>query len=119
MTIPIQELAEATRQVADGNLDINLGEKGTDEIGMLIASFNKMTEDLRHHQHVLEQDHTRNLTRSNLELEQRRLYMETVLKNVTAGVISVDKKGVLTTVNKSAERLLNINSRRSLGKTLP
>lgn len=82
MTIPIQALAEATRQVADGNLDVNLGEKGPDEIGMLIASFNKMTEDLRHHQRVLNKTHEE-LTRSNLELEQRRLYMETVLKNVT------------------------------------
>jgi len=115
LTIPIQELAEATRQVADGNLEINLGEKGDDEIGMLVASFNKMTEDLRHHQLVLDKTHEE-LTRSNLELEQRRLYMETVLKNVTAGVISVDKKGILTTVNKSAERLMNINAHEVLGK---
>jgi len=115
LTIPIQELAEATRQVADGNLEINLGEKGTDEIGMLIASFNKMTEDLRHHQHVLDKTHEE-LKKSNLELEQRRLYMETVLKNVTAGVISVDKNGVLTTVNKSAERLMNITGSEVLGK---
>ena len=115
LTIPIQELAEATRQVADGNLEVNLGEKGTDEIGMLIASFNKMTEDLRHHQHVLDKTHEE-LKKSNLELEQRRLYMETVLKNVTAGVISVDKNGVLTTVNKSAERLMNITGSEVLGK---
>ena len=115
LTIPIKELAEATRQVADGNLDINLGEKGVDEIGMLIASFNKMTGDLRHHQLVLNKTHEE-LTKSNLELEQRRLYMETVLKNVTAGVISVDKEGKLTTVNKSAERLLNVNTSDVLGR---
>jgi two-component system nitrogen regulation sensor histidine kinase NtrY len=115
LTIPIQELAEATRQIADGNLDINLGEKGVDEIGMLVSSFNKMTEDLRRHQHILNRTNEE-LTRSNLELDQRRLYMETVLKNVTAGVISVDKEGILTTVNKSAERLLNINNRDVLGR---
>ena len=115
LTIPIQELAEATRQIADGNLEIILGEKGGDEIGMLVSSFNKMTEDLRHHQHVLNKTNEE-LTRSNLELEQRRLYMETVLKNVTAGVISVDKEGVLTTVNKSAERLLSINNSDVLGR---
>lgn len=115
LTIPIQELADATRQIADGNLDVNLGEKGTDEIGMLVTSFNKMADDIRHHQLVLNKTNVE-LTRSNLELEQRRRYMETVLKNVTAGVISVDKKGVLTTVNKSAERLLSINNRDVLGK---
>jgi two-component system nitrogen regulation sensor histidine kinase NtrY len=115
LTIPIQELADATRQVADGNLDISLGEKGTDEIGMLVTSFNKMTEDLRHHQLILNKTNDE-LKRSNLELEQRRRYMETVLKNVTAGVISVDKKGILTTVNKSAERLLNISNLDVLGR---
>lgn len=115
LTIPIQELAEATRQVADGNLEINLGEKGTDEIGMLVASFNKMTEDLRHHQHDLNRTHEE-LKKSNLELDERRLYMETVLKNVTAGVISVDKHGILTTINKSAERLMNIDANEVMGK---
>jgi two-component system nitrogen regulation sensor histidine kinase NtrY len=115
LTIPIQELAEATRQVAEGNLDVHLGEKGTDEIGMLIASFNKMTQDLRNNQLALKNTNEE-LSRSNLELEQRRRHMEIVLKNVNAGVISVDKGGVLTTVNKSAERLLNINTQKVTGK---
>lgn len=115
LTIPIQELAEATKQVAEGNLSVHLGEMGTDEIGMLITSFNKMTEDLRNNQLALKETNEE-LTNSNLELEQRRRYMETVLKNVTAGVISVNKGGILTTVNKSAERLLNINTEDVIGK---
>jgi two-component system nitrogen regulation sensor histidine kinase NtrY len=115
LTIPIQELAEATRQVADGNLDVHLGEIGTDEIGMLVASFNTMTEDLRNNQLALEKTHEE-VIKSNQELDQRRRYMETVLKNVTAGVISVDKDGILTTINTSAERLLNINGNEVLGK---
>ncbi|QXM11184.1 sensor histidine kinase [Geomonas subterranea] len=115
LTIPIQELAEATRQVAEGNLDVHLGEGGGDEIGMLIASFNRMTEDLRENQLALQ--HTNEeLQKSNLELEQRRRYMEAVLANVTAGIISVDKGGLLTTVNKSAEKLLLINSDKVTGK---
>ena len=115
LTIPIQELAEATRQVAEGNLDVHLGESGGDEIGMLITSFNRMTEDLRANQLALQ--HTnKELSKSNLELEQRRRYMEAVLANVTAGIISVDKDGLLTTVNKSAEKLLLINTDRVTGK---
>jgi len=108
LTIPIQELAEATRQVAEGNLDVHLGETGHDEIGMLIASFNRMTQDLRENQLALQMTNAE-LKKSNLELEQRRRYMEAVLANVTAGIISVDKDGLLTTVNKSAEKLLLIN----------
>ena len=115
LTIPIQELAEATRQVAEGNLDIRLEEKGTDEIGFLISAFNKMTEDLRTNQLALNRTNEE-VVRSNLELEQRRRYMETVLKNVTAGVISVDKSGILTTVNKSAEKLLRVSTADIIGQ---
>jgi two-component system nitrogen regulation sensor histidine kinase NtrY len=115
LTTPIQELAEATRQVAEGNLDIHLGEQGSDEIGLLIASFNKMTGDLRSNQLALRKTNEE-VVRSNLELEERRRYMETVLKNVTAGVISIGKDGTLTTVNTSAERLLHIDPVKVLGR---
>jgi len=114
LTIPIQELAEATRQVAEGNLDVHLGESGHDEIGMLITSFNRMTQDLRENQLALQKTNEE-LQKSNMELEQRRRYMEAVLANVTAGIISVDKSGLLTTVNKSAEKLLLINTDRVAG----
>ena len=115
LTNPIQVLAEATRQVADGHLDIHLGETGTDEIGLLVSSFNKMTEDLRSNREALRKNH-HELIKSNQELEQRRRYMETVLKNVTAGVISIDENGILTTVNTSAEQLLDIHAEDLLGR---
>ncbi|MEI8356499.1 MAG: ATP-binding protein, partial [Deltaproteobacteria bacterium] len=115
LTTPIKELAEATGRVAEGDLDILLEGEGGDEIGMLVASFNKMTEDLRNNQLAIRETNAE-LTGSNLELEQRRRYMEIVLRNVTAGVISVDKEGILTTVNKSAERLLNISTENVIGK---
>lgn len=108
LSTPIRELAEATHKVAGGNMDVYLEGEGSDEIGMLVASFNKMTEDLRSNQQAL-REANEGLTRSNLELEERRRYMEIVLGNVTAGVISVDRSGVLSTVNSSAERLLNIS----------
>lgn len=115
MTDPIQELADATRQIADGNLEIELSGGGSDEIGQLIQAFNKMTADLRTNQqalHLANQD----LTRSNLELEERRRYMETVLKHITAGVVATNSSGVITTMNKSAERLLQIPTGELLGK---
>jgi two-component system nitrogen regulation sensor histidine kinase NtrY len=115
LTTPIKELAEATGQVAEGNLNIHLKGEGDDEIGMLVASFNKMTGDLRGNQQAIRETNDE-LTKSNLELDQRRRYMEIVLRNVTAGIISVDKEGILTTVNKSAERLLNITTETVIGR---
>jgi two-component system nitrogen regulation sensor histidine kinase NtrY len=115
MTDPIQELADATRQIADGNLEIQLSGGNTDEIGQLFQSFNTMAADLRTNQQALRLAN-QDLTRSNLELEGRRRYMETVLKHITAGVIATNSSGVITTINKSAERLLQIETGELLGK---
>lgn len=115
LTTPIQHLAEATRKIADGDLDVHLGETGSDELGMLIAAFNTMTEDLRSHRLALELTN-RELSQSNLMLEERRRYMETVLRNVTAGVVSINKDGIITTINTSAERLLRIKTGQVIGR---
>jgi two-component system nitrogen regulation sensor histidine kinase NtrY len=115
MTKPIQELVEGTRAVADGDLDVTIDAEGPDEIGMLVGSFNTMIRDLRTQRQTL---HATNqeLTRSNQEIESRRRYMEIVLRNVAAGVISVDRDGAITTINRSAERLLQIDTVSVLGR---
>jgi len=108
MTGPLQQLAEGTKQIAEGNLLIELPATGKDEMGQLIQSFNKMAADLRLNQLAL--------TNSNLELEERRRYMETVLKHVTAGVISTNNQGDITTINDAAEKLLQINAKNVIGQ---
>ncbi len=55
------------------------------------------------------------LAASSRESEQRRRYTEIILQNVSAGVISVDQQGIITTINRFAEKLLNIDSRLFLG----
>ncbi len=115
MTKPVQELVDATRAVAGGNLDVHIESISVDEIGMLVQSFNQMTDDLRTKQQALNASNSE-LSRINQEIEQRRRYMEIVLRNVAAGVISVDKSGTITTINKSAEKLLNINTGSVLGR---
>lgn len=115
MTRPLHELVDATRAVAGGNLDFHLEAASVDEIGMLVNSFNLMTEDLRAKQQALNSSNAE-LFRINQEIEQRRRYMEIVLENVAAGVISVDRHGTVTTINKSAEKLLSINTGTLIGK---
>ncbi len=100
VTGPINALAEGTERVARGDLDVVVQEQSNDEIGMLVRSFNQMTHDLREALTGLEE--------SNTELEQRRRYMEIVLRNVDAGVASVDAEGRIGTINPSALRLLGI-----------
>ena len=102
ITEPIQDLAEGTRALAQGNLDYKIDVVADDEIGVLVDSFNRMTGDLKKSKVSLEQ--------ANIDLEQRRKYMETVLRNVSAGVVAVDKEGTITTINRAAERMLGIKT---------
>jgi two-component system nitrogen regulation sensor histidine kinase NtrY len=115
ITVPIQELVTATNRVASGDLTVQLAPQSDDEIALLVEAFNKMTADLRKSQAGIN-NANRHLRASNQELDQRRRYMEIVLKNVTAGVISVDRQGNLTTINKSAEKLLKIMTGKVIGR---
>jgi two-component system nitrogen regulation sensor histidine kinase NtrY len=115
ITVPIQQLAEGTRLVAAGKLDFAIQATSEDEIGLLVASFNQMTSDLRHSKMALEQANA-GLRTTNLELDRRRFYMETVLENVAAGVIAIDYTGKVTTINKAAAGLLEIVVSDGLGR---
>jgi two-component system nitrogen regulation sensor histidine kinase NtrY len=106
ITVPIQNLAEATNKITQGNLDSHIDIEADDEIGVLVKSFNQMTMDLKKSKNGLEQ--------ANINLEQRRKYMETVLRNVSAGIISADKNGVITTVNRAAEKMFDIKTEKIL-----
>jgi two-component system nitrogen regulation sensor histidine kinase NtrY len=108
ITVPIQKLAEATHALAQGNLDFRIDVKARDEIGVLVKSFNKMTEDLKSSKTKLE--------RSNAELDRRRAYIETILDNITTGVLSIGPDGHITTLNRAAERILKIQSDDLKGK---
>lgn len=114
ITIPIMEFAEGTRRVAEGDLSFNIDLTADDEIGSLVDSFNKMTRDLRIGREQLELS-AKMLHEQKDEIEERRQYMEVVLRNISAGVISLDHRGLVTTINKSAEEMLEINAQDVLG----
>ncbi len=107
ITGPIQSLAEGTREVALGNYNITLSTRSEDETGQLVKSFNKMTSDLQSHRMRAEEAKVA-LLESKEESERRRQYMEVVLKNITAGVVALDKNGIVTSVNNAAMDLLQI-----------
>jgi two-component system, NtrC family, nitrogen regulation sensor histidine kinase NtrY len=108
ITVPILDLAEATKRIAKGDWTRQIDIVAGDEIGVLVDSFNSMTRDLKESKENLEQ--------ANINLEQRRKYMETVLHNVSAGVISVDEQGYIMTINGAAERMLDIKMERVINR---
>jgi two-component system nitrogen regulation sensor histidine kinase NtrY len=101
ITVPIKRLLQGTQAIAAGNLNYSIPQVGDDEIGRLIGSFNQMTADLR---------------TFAAELEHRRRYTETLLQNVSAGVVGLDSEGVITTINPCAERLLGLRASETIGR---
>jgi len=101
LTGPIKMLAEGTHALAAGNLNYEIPPVGDDEIAHLVQSFNRMTSDLRN---------------SRAELERRRRYTETLLRNVSAGVVGLDAQGRISAINPCAERMLGLRAANVLGR---
>ena len=117
ITGPIAELAEATREIAAGNLAYKVRTRADDEIGVLVESFNRMTDDLGESKKRLEEAYL-DLSDKHTELEDRRRYTETVLEAITTGVVSFDPLGRLTTINRAAARMFGLAQAGAVGKLL-
>jgi PAS domain S-box-containing protein len=110
VTVPIQALAEGTREVSSGNFGYQVPEQVQDELGMLVRSFNTMTSQLRDNRTQID-EFTRNLQQAVQELERRRQIMETVLENIPTGVISLDANGSILRTNTALTRMFGLTSR--------
>jgi len=108
ITIPIQALAGATQEVAKGNLDVNVDVEASDEVKMLVDSFNKMVTDLRMAYGRLQEQ--------KLEIERRHKYTKTILENIRTGVISTSASGYIITVNPAVEEILGIKAGNLVGR---
>jgi len=96
---PLYELVDAARRVGSGNFALRLaGRTGADEIGLLNRAFNRMTGQI--------EKQTQALLGANLQLQERRAFIEAVLESVTAGVISLDGAGAVQLMNSTAQKML-------------
>lgn len=105
---PVRQLAEATQRIRAGDLTGRADIVGDDELAALALSFNEMASEL--------QENRARLELSATALDDRRRYIETVLQNLSAGVISLDEQNRVTTINPAAIRLLRLEQTM---KTLP
>jgi two-component system nitrogen regulation sensor histidine kinase NtrY len=108
ITVPIEKLAQATKDVSKGNLSVRVEDPASDEIGILIDSFNQMISDLREGQ--------QNIAQKTAELGARKQYIETILNAITTGVVALDAQGVITTINPSAREILALAEKNLTGK---
>jgi two-component system nitrogen regulation sensor histidine kinase NtrY len=115
ITTPIRQLAEGTLKVAGGDYDFQIDLEGKDEIGFLVQSFNKMTQDLQVSRAQLAAAY-RELSLSHEELAAQKRHMEILLKNVAAGVVAIDAQGRVAALNDSAAQILHLNREEVLGQ---
>lgn len=115
ITEPVKMLSEATQRIAQGDLDFILSTHGRDELHSLVAAFNTMTQDLKEARKRAEIA-SMQLQKNYIETEEKKNYIETVLQNITAGVISLDRYGIITTMNRAAELILKKNAADMIGK---
>jgi two-component system nitrogen regulation sensor histidine kinase NtrY len=108
ITVPIGLLAEGAEKVAAGDLTVRINTTASDEIGILVGAFNKMTGEL--------EKTNRDLEKAYRENEQRRVYIETLLRNVGTGVVSIDLKGTINTFNRAAEKMFDVRAEDILGR---
>ena len=115
ITVPLQHLAGGIQEVAAGNLDHRIEPAGDDEFGVLVDSYNRMIEDLRKKNREVQETQDR-LRETNVELEERRRYVETLLRSVGAGVVSLGRDLRIRTVNRFCETLFGVTADTVLGK---
>jgi len=105
VTVPIQALARGTRRISQGDLSHRVEMPADDELGVLVGSFNRMTEELAQNRRVIEESHLE-LMAANERLAEERALIAAVLENVAAGVISIDLDGRVLTCNGGALQMV-------------
>lgn len=111
LVAPVRRLIHATDQVATGNFYVQVPvRRGEGDLAHLGETFNKMTSELR-------QQHD-GLTAASELIDRRRRFTEAVLAGVSAGVIGVDARGIVTIVNPSTEALLATGRDEILGRSI-
>jgi len=108
ITRPVQRLAAGAREIGAGHLDHRIEPETRDEFGQLVEAFNAMAGELATSQRKLERSRV-DLERKNVQLDERRQYIETVLERVATGVVSLGPEGQIETINAAALRLLEVD----------
>ena len=110
MAAPLLILAEGTQAVAAGDFTPRAALETRDEMGVLTQSFNRMTRQL--------DDARRETERHRGEVEAARAYLESVLANLSAGVLAFDGELVLRASNRGASTILGDAIETLEGKSL-
>jgi len=100
MVTPLSRLSTATQEVAAGDFERAVEAGDRDEIDFLVQSFNEMIRALKSASQAAEE--------SRAELQAQGEYLETVLGNLSSGVLTLDDQGTIITTNASCREILGL-----------
>jgi PAS domain S-box-containing protein len=111
LAAPLSALAESTRAIAKGDFSKLNPVRSRDEFGVLTQSFNTMTRQLGEASEVV--------ARKQQELENSKAYLESILSSLTSGVLTLDERLYIRTINRNAEEMLGVSQSMLKGIKLP
>jgi two-component system, NtrC family, nitrogen regulation sensor histidine kinase NtrY len=100
ITRPVEALADAMDEIADGRLDKRVAVESSGEMAELVSAFNHMAHDLETARRMADSSR-RQLSVANQALEERRRELETILETIPSGVVTLDKSGVILLANRA------------------
>ncbi|MEW6235583.1 MAG: ATP-binding protein [Candidatus Omnitrophota bacterium] len=105
---PIYELADAARRMSQGDFDARVNVTGTEEQQVLRLTFNSMADRIQRQFEQVRQK-TRELEESNRELDQTQHFLQNILANIRSGVMSVDRQGRISHINRVGVEMLHLS----------
>jgi len=118
---PIQDLARATKRIAEGDFDVHMNPPSDDEIGVLTRSFNEMTARLqtaRDRQESWSRELGTRVREKTREIEETRRNLANIVENVGASVIVADLDGTIVSANSPTTKIFGIKPEWIVGRSL-
>ncbi len=107
ITRPVEALADAMNEIADGKYEQRVSVIATGEMGDLVRAFNHMASDLEESRRLAESSSAQ-LTAANQAIEERRRELETIVETIPSGVVTLDGAGVVLQSNRAFAALLGL-----------
>ncbi|NOX33485.1 MAG: PAS domain S-box protein [Deltaproteobacteria bacterium] len=103
LTQPISQLITGARAIGGGDLDQTIRVESSDELQGLAREFNKMAARLK---------------TSMQEIVELKTFNDDIFRSVSSGIMTVNRKGELTSINKSAEKIFSLSRHKIDNKAL-